>query len=217
MMFRTIVGFLIVLVGCSGNQQTSKGELQIENGPNQHLGSKSGLLIDNGINRGTSYTDSLGTDYNLRYIPITITNDSTIPVHLQIAFSKEYDYPAAYGDEKFRVFLLPKEWADTITITNSMFDELKNYIDRPLLNETIEPGEKCVVAIGTLYSRPTNCGVLPNALFLQNKGDLYHECDGLINQDKSTNSQLALGLKLDLCGRCTLIPCGQISYPERLD
>jgi len=109
MKFRTIAGLLIVLIVCSCFQQTSKGGLQIENGPKQHPGSQSGLLIENDPNRGVSYTDSLGAKYNVRYIPITITNDSIIPIHLQIAFSKEYDYPIALGAEKFKVFLIPKK------------------------------------------------------------------------------------------------------------
>jgi hypothetical protein len=73
--------------------------------------SKSGLLFDKGAKRGSRYIDSLGTDYSLRYVPIFITNDRTIPIHLQLAFSKEYDYSVAYGDGKFKVIPLPKEWA----------------------------------------------------------------------------------------------------------
>ena len=220
MIFRTIVGLLIVLIGCSGNQQTSKGEPQIENDPNQHFESKSGLLIDNGINRGTGYTDSLGTDYNLRYMPITISNDSTIPIHLQIAFSKEYDYPSAFSDEQFKVIPLPKEWTDTILPTDGMIAELKNYIDKPSVNKTLEPGAEFVLAIGTQYL-PTGVGIVPNVLFAQSDSDNFQACDNLMNLDISTNPQLALGLKLDIYltrhrypSACILIPCGQISYPE---
>ena len=200
MKFRTIVGLLIVLIGCSCIQQPSN----------------SGLLIENGINRGISYTDSLGTNYSIRYIPITITNDSTIPIHLQMAFSKEYDYPIAYGNQKFKVFLMPKEWAtDRGTITDSMVVELKIYIEKPLLNETIEPGEKYLLAIGTLYPNPAKIsGVLPNLLFAQSNGDNFQSCDFLMDQDKSTNSKLALGLKLVFNESCLIIPCGKISYPE---
>ena len=205
MKFGTIVGLFTVLIVCSCVQQKPK----------------SGLLIDNEINRGTGYTDSLGTYYNIRYIPITITNDSTIPIHLQMTFSKEYDFPIAYGGQKFKVIPLPKEWAlDGVEITDSLIKELPKYIDKPLLNETLEPDEKYVLAIGTLYSRPANCGVVPNALFLQNKRGLYYACDSLINHDKSTNSKLALELKLDFYPdgitkeSCIIIPCGQISYSE---
>jgi hypothetical protein len=197
MVFKTLIGLLIVLIGCSSNQQTSKG----------------GLRIENGINRGTRYTDSLGTNYGITYIPITITNDSTIPMHLQIAFSNEYDFPHPDSDEKFKLIPLPKEWAlDGVEITESMINELPKYIDKPLLNETIEPGEKIVVAIGTLRPVPTNCSPIPNVLFTYSNSDNFKACDSLMNQDKSANSQLVLGVKLDYCGgRCIIIPCGLVS------
>ncbi len=191
---------------------------------------KSGLLIDNGPPRGLDYTDTLGTNYSFRTITATITNDSTIPIHIQIALSKEYDFPAAYGDQKFKVFLLPKELTPDKETWDSMsyvlgnnywvYKELSDFFERGLnppyiLNETLEPGEKCDITIGTLYPRPTKIsGVLPNALFSQNNRGLYHECDSLINQDYSTNSQLSLWLKLVFKESCTIIPCGQISYPE---
>jgi len=215
MKFRTIVGLFIVLIVCSCSQRTSKGRLQIN----------SGLLIEYGPNQGLTHTDTLGTKHNYRYITATITNDSTIAIHLQIALSNEYDFPAACGDKKYKVFLLPKELTpDTAALINNITNGLGNFLDRCLdtpyiLNKTLEPGEKCVVTFGTLYSRPTNCGVVPNALFAQGDSDNFQACDSLMNQDKSTDPQLALGLKLDFySGRspfaCILIPCGQISYPE---
>ena len=188
-------------------------------------GSKSGLQIEYGPNQGLTHTDTLGTKHNYRYITATITNDSTIAIHLQIALSNEYDFPAACGDKKYKVFLLPKELTpDTAALINVITNGLGNFLDRCLdtpyiLNKTLEPGEKSVVTFGTLYSRPTNCGVVPNALFAQGDSDNFQACDSLMNQDKSTDPQLALGLKLDFySGRspfaCILIPCGQISYPE---
>ena len=187
---------------------------------------QNGLQIENGPNQGLNYTDTLGTKYSYRYITTTITNDSTISINLQIASSNEYAYPAPYNDQKFRVFLLPKELSpDKITYDRSSYElgdnEIRSFFDRGLnppyiLNETLEPGEKCVVTFGTLYPNPTNCGIVPNALFSQNNRGLYHECDSLINQDNSTNSQFGLWLKLGFCqGGCTIITCGQISYPER--
>lgn len=71
---RTIIGLLVVLMICSCSRRTSKGRLLID----------SGLKIDNGPSHGASYTGSLGTKYSLRYIPITITNDSTILINIQI-------------------------------------------------------------------------------------------------------------------------------------
>ena len=226
MKFRTIIGLLIVLIGCSCIQKPSKSKWQIENGPNQHLGSKSGLRIDNDPNRGVSYTDSLGAKYNLRSIPITITNDSTIPIHIQIAFSIEYDYPTAYGDEKFNVFPFPKEFKPNDVTWDSVSyelgrSELRDLLDRGfetpyVLNETLEPSEKFVMSIGTLYPRPPKvCGVLPNELFAYSYRGIFPECDRFMKEDPSSNPQIALGLKLNFRESCIIIPCGQISYPDR--
>ena len=208
MIFRAIVGILIVLIGCSRNQQPPKSGLQIEKGPNH----------------GVGYTDSLGTKYNVRYIPITITNDSTIPIHLQIAFLKEYDYPIALGAEKFKVFLIPKELTpDKVTYDSVSYElgnnELRNYFDRGLnpsniLNETLEPGKKCVIAIGTIYPRPPKvCGVLASELFVHSDRGAFTTCDWLMKEDPSSSPQIALGLKLTLRESCMIISCGQISYP----
>ena len=208
-----------MLIGCSWNQQTSGSRLQTENGLKQHHGSKSGLLIDNGINRGTGYTDALGTKVNIRYIPITITNDSTIPIRFQIAFLNEYDHTGSYGNQNFKLIPLPKQWAlDGMEITDSMMNALPKYIDKPLFNKILVPGEKCVFGIATLYS-PTNYGPVPNALFSHRNRGRFRECDSLISQNESINHHLALELKLDFYRwsqppeSCTIIPCGQISYP----
>lgn len=212
-----------MLIVCSCFRQTSKGELQIENSPNPPLRLKSGLRIENSPNRGLNYTDPQGTKLSYRYIPITITNDSTIAINIQIVLSKEFDYPAAHGDQQFRVFLLPKELThDKVTYDTLSYElgdnELRNFFDRGLnppyiLNETLEPSEKCEITIGTLYPRPTNCGVVPNVLLSWENRGLYSDCDNLISKDYSINSPLELGLKIDFCSSCTIISCGQISYP----
>jgi hypothetical protein len=147
-------------------------------------------------------------------------------MRIQLAFSKEYDYPAAYGDQKFSVFPFPKEVnPDEVTFDTISYElgsnELRDFLDKGfdtpyILNETVEPGEKCVVAIGTLYPRPPKiCGVLPNALFVHSNRGIFPMCDWLMKEDPSSNPQIALGLKLNFKESCTIIPCGQISYPER--
>ncbi len=217
MNFSTIVGFLTVLIACSGNQQTPNGELQIESGAKQQQLPKSGLLIENRINRGIDYTDPKRMDYNIRYIPITITNDSTISIHVQIVFSKEYNYPHSGSDEKFKLIPLSSEWAlDGVEISESMIDELPVYIENPVLSETIEPGEKIVLAIGSLYPRSTKtAGVLPRMLFAQSDTGIFPDCEWLMEKDQSLNQQIPMGLKIIFGERCMIIPCGQVSYPER--
>ena len=134
----------------------------------------------------------------------------------QIAFSKDYDYPIADAGERFKVIPMPKEWAlDGGEITNRMINELKDNIDSPFLNKTIAPGEKLVLAIGTVYPRtPKICCILPNALFAHNDGGILPTCDWLVKEDPSSYPQKALSFKLNFRDSCIIIPCGQISYPE---
>ena len=215
MIFRILIGLFVLFFVNSCSEQSF---------PNKHVGAddlnnqivpKNCLLIDNGINRGLNYTDSEGTDYSLRYIPITVTNDSTKQIQLQIAFSKEYSYPNPDTDE-FKLIPLPKKWAlEGIGVTDSMMDELPNYINRPFMNKTIEPGEKIIFAIGSLYPRPAKTtGVLPRKLFVQMDSINYVDCDLLMEVDEISNQQMSLGLKIIFGGRCRIIRCGHFAYLE---
>lgn len=93
MKFISIISLFTAVIIGSCFQQSTEGENQIKQSPNQYQNLKNGIRIDNGTNRGINYTDSSGTDFNIRYIPIKITNDTIIPINFQINFSKEYDYP----------------------------------------------------------------------------------------------------------------------------
>ena len=212
-----------MMIVCSCSQRTTKDVLQIEDGPKQHLELKTGLKIEYGPNLGMIDTFKAG---NYIHITATITNDSTIPIHLQVAISEEYDFPAFCGDEKFKVFLLPKEMTpDTATLYGKLTDGLGGFLDRCLenpyiLDKTLEPGGYAVITIGTLLPMAIKCGALPRAVFAQSDGQNFQECDSGMNQDKSTNPHVALGLKIVFnSGRsqpetCILLPCGQISYPD---
>ncbi|MBT8220251.1 MAG: hypothetical protein KJP00_10515, partial [Bacteroidia bacterium] len=116
----------------------------------------------------------------------------------------------------FSIFPMPKEWAlDGVEITDNMKNELKNYIDKPFLNTTLKPGEKSVIAIGTLYSRPPkSTGVLPNTLFVHSNSGLFPTCKWVMKKDPSSDP-MALGLRLNFGPSCTVIPCGQVSYPDQ--
>ncbi|KAA3626939.1 MAG: hypothetical protein DWQ02_20140 [Bacteroidetes bacterium] len=198
---KILLGLLIGLMACSCKQQITL---------------KSGLLIDNSINRGINYTDPQGMDHSIRYIPITITNDSTVSIHVQIAFSKEYNYPHPHSEQQFKLIPLPLEWArDGADISESMIDELPAYIENPILKETIEPGENMVLAIGSLYPRPAKTsGVLPRLLFAQSDTTTFPGCDWLMGKKPSSNQQIPLGLKIISGEKCMIIPCGEISYPK---
>ena len=214
MKFRSIVGILIFSFAWSCAQRTSRDERTNENMDTRQTMLKSGLTIKNKINRGINYTDPHGDDYSIRYIPISITNDSTISIHLQMGFSKEYDYPHPDSQEKFRLILLPKEWAlDGVDISESMLDELPKYIEQPLLNKTIEPGEEFILSVGSVYPRPAKTsGVLPRTLFVHSDTTTFPECEWLMKKERSSNQQIPVGLKIILGERCMIIPCGSISY-----
>lgn len=194
----------------------------MENAPSQQHQSKSGLKIENTPTRGLGFTDTLGTKYGLAYITTTITNDSTIPIHLQIAFSKEYDYPIAYGDEQFKVIPLPKEWAlNGVEITDSIINELPKYIDKPFLNRTLEPRERCVATIGILRPIRTNlCSATPYAILEYSDRGIFPSCEWLMSEGRASNPELAIGFKVGFCTigevyeSCMIIHCGQISYTE---
>lgn len=224
----TIAAFFIVLIGCSGNQQTTKTERQTEEVPASQL-LKSGLRINYGPNLGTSHRDTLGVKNFYVHITATITNDSTIPIQLQLALAKEYEYPAFCGDEQYKVFLLPEELTpDTADIYNNIVNGQHDFLNAPIdssgvLTKKLDPGEYCVVTIGTLTPQPSDCAAVPRAIFSQDSSSLYLACDKAINEAISTGPQLELQIKLEYYydrkfitpeDGCAVIPFGQISYRE---
>lgn len=215
MLLRSIAGLLIVLIGCFGIERTSIGDKENENGSDLRLVHTNGPLIENKINRGINYMDPQGNDFNIRYIPISITNDSTISMHVQLAFSKEYHFPHPLSEEKFKLMPLPREWAlDGIGISERWIDALPTQIENPVLTDTIEPGEKIIFAIASLYPRPAKTtGVLPSILFAQSDRVLFPDCDGYA-ENMSSNQGIPMGLRITFGAKCRIIPCGHVSYPE---
>ena len=214
MIFRTIVGLIIVLIACSFSQQTLKSGLRIEYGPNL----------------GATHIDSLGVKYFYVHSTATITNDSTIPIHLQLALANEYEFPTFCSDSnKYKVFLLPEELTpDTATLYNNIVNGQHDFLNSPLdkayvFTKTLSPGDYCVVTIGVLTAKPTNCAAVPRAVFSNDNKEFYNACDKQLNQAISTNSQLEIGVKLEYYYQrkfitpedgCAVIPFGQISYPK---
>jgi len=230
MKFRPILALLIVLIACSCSQRTSKDGQQIEDGTNQQA-LKSGLRIEYGPNLGTGHTDTSGTRHFYVHSTAIITNDSIIPIHIQFALSKEYEFPTFCGDtNKYKVFLVPEELTpDTATLYNNILNGQHDFLNTPLdnpsvLNKTLNSGEYCVVTIGVLIPKPTNCAAVPRAVFSYDNKGLYQACDPQLNQAILTNPPLEIGVKLEYYNQrkfiepedgCTVIPFGQISYPNR--
>ncbi|NNC84548.1 MAG: hypothetical protein HKN75_00600, partial [Bacteroidia bacterium] len=190
---------------------------------------KSGLHIEYGPNLGTTITDNLGAKHFYVHSTAIITNDSTIPIHLQLALSIEYQFPAFCGHEKYKVFLLPEKLTpDTATIYNNIVNGNHEFLNSPLdsaynINKTLKPGDYCVVTIGVLIPKPFNCAAVPRGTFSHDTKDLYESCDSQNNHAISTNPHLQIGVKLEYYNQrkfippedeCTVIPFGRISYPR---
>lgn len=195
---KALIALILILTACSGNKR------QLKNG----------VLIENRINRGINYEDPNGEQYNIRFIPITITNDSTIPINIQIEFLKEYYNHQSNIKEKFKLIPMPREWAlDGIDITEKMMDELQDYIDKPKLNKTIEPGEKFVFAVGALYARPTKSnGILPQGLFVIDEAEPFKDCAWPMENEGSSNNTIPIGIRILFGEKCAILYSGQISY-----
>ena len=214
MKFVTAVRVLIIMAFGSCAQNASKNANLNERSNSRPVKPNNGIKIENGINRGAIYTDSLGIPYSIRNIPITIINDTTLPIQIEISFAKEFKYPQNISSEMFKLIPLPAEWAaDHSEITKHMLNLIPKYIGEPLINEIIKPDEKFVLSIGSVYPRPAKVhGVLPRTLFVLNEITDFSECEWLMEKDRSTSNLIPLGLKTIIGERCLIIPCGSISY-----
>ncbi len=224
MKLSTIVGLLIVMLVCSCVQKTTK----IENGTDQPIKSNIGLSIEYGPNLGTTHIDNLGIRHFYVHSTAIITNDSIVPIHIQFALSYEYEFPAFCGDtNKYKIFILPEELTpDTATIYNNIVNGQHDFLNTPLdksniLNKTLKSGKKCVVTIGVLIPKPTNCAAVPRAIFSYDNIALYNKCDSQINRAISTDPKFEIGVKLEYYNQrkfispedgCAIITFGQISY-----
>ena len=224
-MIRTILGISLTLIVYSCVQKPSK---KVDH-TNKRTELSSLLMIENRINRGARYTNSDSINYWLVHIASTIRNNSTIPIQLKMDFLEEYNYPSEYGNQTFKILLLPKVFAldevtkvtDNAIYTDSMQAEILNYIedrmDQPYrFNKTIEPGEYCTLPIGTYFPESFSCLVFPNMLVSQSELSNFQTCENLLIDNESNETQLSLGLKLDFRSeknieKCSIIQCGQIS------
>ena len=179
-MIRNLVLIVILLLSFALNAQTgSKNTKQMQ---------KTGLNVEFGPNLGTTHVDTKAIINFYVHITAIITNDSTIPIHLQLALAEEYDFPDYCSDDKYKVFLLPEELTpDTATVYNNIVNGQHDFLNAPLqnscvLNKTLNPGEFCVITIGTLTPQPSNCAPVPRAVFSHDTESLYEACDSEINQ-----------------------------------
>lgn len=175
-----------------------------------------GLQIENGINRGLSYTDSLGGTYSIRYIPITLTNDTNLSIQLQLNFETA-DHLDTNSREPFSLIPLPERWAmDGVDITDSLLNEIPKYLQQPSVSKVLKPDEEWLMAIGTVYSRPARfTGVLPHILFTYSSAAAFSDCEWVMEEIPSPGAPLALGLRLRLGENCMIVTVGQMAYLEQ--
>jgi len=182
-------------------------ELEHKNSPGTYFKKYPGISIENGPRQGFQYFDSTGAEYGYRYVTSTVTNDSSIPVQLNIFFTKENHYAHSTDYPGTRVFLLPRKltpWRQQFDRT--MSSELKRFLDTGLqapvfLNKIVSPNERCVITFGVLtevsYKEPFLLELITK--------------ESLSGQMSSTgDSLISLGLVFD---NKVFIPCGQITFP----
>jgi hypothetical protein len=188
------VFILCTISACGQNEKNKDGVTTIASEK------KYGLYIANGQRQGMQYFDSTKTEYNYRYYTMMITNDSIIPIHLNINISEAVIN--LRNTIKSKIFLLPRH----LTPEEQQFDqggmskELKSFLDQDIdtpvyLNKILNPTERCVLTFGVLtdtkYLDPTT--PFDTRLIVLNEN----------------SSALSIKLKIN---DGLIIPCGQFSY-----
>jgi hypothetical protein len=207
MTFKNLIGLLFIysFCCCSCNQPKQSEKYF-------------GTYITNSTRRGRIFKDSTGTSYFYCYITTTITNDSLIPMNVNVALSKEYYQPTPINGKRFKVFL-----QDSSVLCNS---DIKRVLDEPptTFNKVINPKEKCDLYIGFLADSISQQSPLPFVLLSKgHKPDFGSIPDYAINQVITQKNQLTLllGLGFSYAGpdsphsSYSLIPCGQISFSNK--
>jgi len=207
MKLRNLIALLVVLgfCCCSGNETQVLSEKYF------------GAYIENGPRMGRIFRDSAGIRYFYCYTAATITNDSVLPMNLQIAFSKEYYQPTPINGQKFKVFL-----QDTPTLSNT---DIKATLNAPYaaFSKVIDPKGKCELHIGFLAEYSDEMNPIPFALF--SKGHKLHYRsipDDAVSEVPVTKDQLTLllGLGFSHTGSdrsYSIIPCGKICFSDKRD
>ncbi|MDX1479527.1 MAG: hypothetical protein R3301_17560 [Saprospiraceae bacterium] len=216
-----IVGLLITLMACSP-QPASQGSQS----------SDSGLSIENGLSHGLGCTDSLGATFGLIYRTVILTNDSVVPIQVELAVPEAYAYPMEHGEQRFQLYLWPRLTAPQVTDLDTVRNALENFVGEVAgttreIHQSLTPGEQYVLTIGTLFNSPPEiCSAVAYELFTDDGSGLFPSCDRPAPPKQSSiltasGNQVPLGLMVGFCTRgneykhCTIIPCGYISYPDQ--
>jgi hypothetical protein len=182
---------------------------------------------------GTIHKDMTGGTNGFRNIIVYISNDSTIPVNLQIAFPNEYinlkqlaedslkkffhtDSMRAKVPNKYKVFLIPDSLKDKVLYQeySSPSKELELFLNSKLdacttLMKVIEPKETYKLSLGFLISPD---GLTRAALFSKGHQHNLSIPDKEIKFSDANKNGLDLILGVTLYSDYSVIPCGQLFY-----
>lgn len=167
------------------------------------------VSIENGPRQGLPYFDSNGIKYSYLNITTTITNDSLVPIHLLISFSKEYYYLRSNNILKSKVFLVPRQLTP---------EELKQFLDTDVdvpisLDTILNPNERVVVTFGMLTEMKYE--EFPYMELISTDKQFHlNTNESLENLVPSSKDSQTFYLALDIINS-RLIPCGQISFLKK--
>lgn len=194
--------------------------------PKEHLYKKHlGIYFDHGNWTGGYYTDKKGDTYLYRSVTTCITNDSTIPVNVEIEFLNELKCKNEFNERSMKIFILPNELSgDKQYNYPGVSSELQKYLDYNIhksstLSKQLKPKEDLKITIGILnYNK--NYGPNQMALISDRLKPHFISHDSIIVNSITSKKPLDLFIALDFpssendstCFSYLCIPCGQISY-----
>jgi len=227
MNFSTIIRFGITLVFFSGLQTASAQTDDKSRQEKKELTDR--LTIDNGAIRSTEYEDSNGNSYKIRYLPVTIRNNGSLPVNIKINFSEEYTYPTS-SENSFHIAPVESGWVvDGVPISDlfvvdgvplALVSKLTQALKNSQLKKSLKPGDEFLFGIVMQHDADQDTMTsIPEGLFVRGDTDNLKSCNGLLLGDR-TKSNFQFGLKVsfnqgDKDEYCAIIPCGKITQVKK--
>lgn len=194
------IRIFIALILCSA--MCACTEKQPAKSPDSYYGTK----ITNHSRRGRQYIDKAGTEYAYRYFETVFTNDSTIPMHLDLALPKTFGEGIHHNEQAYRIFFLPesitpeKQFDSDFYATN-VIPFIETQVEKPLtFHKIIPPGKTYSITTG--YLSELRLRLEPMRMVVCSKGH-PHNCpsipDTAIQYAVSGEKTLRLFLGLDFC------------------
>ena len=113
-----------------------------------------GVSIKSVQMRGGLFVDSKGQQNDFRILKVNLTNDTTVPINLQMHFPQGCYYFYPIPNYAFKVFLLP----DSLTGQNqyNFITELDSCMNKDTISSIpsiILPKQSCIINFGTLSEK----------------------------------------------------------------